>query len=186
MSCANRMPCLTLHADASPVASPASKETRSLNRGCESKRCMVGQCCCWSQQQLCALNVLQQQLDTCCVLRRMAVYRLLSALCTRRWAAVEVVLNAELLERLIDARAESAATACQWRFVSLQVLRSIALVACSIARGRVSDTRIELVEVSCNTTTIGAEANTIGADFHPTGSLRMCSGAQLGNQWSGT
>ena len=63
----------------------------------------------------------QPQLSTCFASHRMAVYRVLSALCTRRWAAVEVVLNAALLERLTDARAESAAAVCQWRFVSVQV-----------------------------------------------------------------
>jgi len=54
-------------------------------------------------------------------LRRIAVYRVLSALCARQWMAVEVVNNSALLERLTDARSESAAPVCQWRFVSIQV-----------------------------------------------------------------
>jgi len=45
----------------------------------------------------------------------------LSALCARQWMAMEVVNNTALLERLTDARSESAAPVCQWRFVSVQV-----------------------------------------------------------------
>ena len=49
------------------------------------------------------------------------MYRVLSALCARQWMAVEVINNDALLERLTDARSESAAAVCQWRFVSVQV-----------------------------------------------------------------